>query len=161
MRNEVVPLHSKTQQQQSQTDAPLCCAQSVWLTEWRSANDRQIPAHVRARLPELKLEAERALRPASAPEFLVALDRLWEFAETFGLPAEKTEAATKMYREALMDIPADVLVNAIRRTTETWSYRSLPLPADIRKNASEELSRRQLIRSRIKIAEMYARWQTT
>jgi hypothetical protein len=75
------------------------------------------------------------------------------------LPATDVEALVRQYRELLGDLPANVLALAIHETLKTWSYRSMPLPGDIRKKAAGEYERIRTIKLRAKTAAMYLRWQ--
>lgn len=141
----------------------LCCEVSEWLASWNPNPDDSLPPEIVAALPALRTEARSVMAPASAREFLVALDLLWKFARTFGIKAtpEEVEEATQAYRASLADLPLDLLAEAIQRTKAAWTYRNLPLPAEIRAHISDQLTRRRLIANRLRLAEMYARWATT
>lgn len=87
------------------------------------------------------------------------MDRLLTWATDFNLPANDVEALVRQYRELLGDLPAGILASAIHETLKTWSYRSMPLPGDIRKKAAGEYERLRTIKLRAKTAAMYLRWQ--
>ena len=103
-------------------------------------------------------DAELALTPASGKEFMVAMGLLGDFAVTFGLTDGDLKAAQSYYRDALCDLPADLLAVAIKRTTANWRFgRMMPLPADIRGQVSEEFAQRQHARRRLGMASQS--WQ--
>lgn len=138
--------------------APLSCAASRWLMENQPRSDN-LPATLAAALPSIIAQAERAMVPASFEAFSVQMDRLLTWAQDFNLPATDVEALVRQYRELLGDLPAEILAMAITETLRSWSYRSMPLPGDIRKKAAAEFERLRTIKLRAKTAAMYLRWQ--
>ena len=51
-------------------------------------------------------------------------------AELFGVTASPVRI--RGYVEALVDVPAATLAEAIRRVTQTWRYPDMPKPGDLR-----------------------------
>ncbi|PWC69129.1 hypothetical protein TSH7_01405 [Azospirillum sp. TSH7] len=112
--------------------------------------------------------AERAVAPADVKAFAVAMDALVQWVEVFGvipLPADPDKREAQIgaivagYRAPLADLPADVLVNAVRATIANHQFRTLPMPADIRKYAEAELRERQARMLRLKTAQQIAERQ--
>ncbi len=91
------------------------------------------------------IQAQRALlQPVEAAAFAVLIDRLFAFARTFGLANPDTTAATGFYRQALKDIPADLVAKAVERVCRGWKWgHKIPLPADLYGAVSDELTRRK------------------
>lgn len=149
--------------------SPSDCAESAkklpsvqkWLTDWQPEHDQTIPPQIAKHLPELKTAITAALMPPTEAQFTQALEAIWTTPAMFGIKLEPGQiaGATTIYRQVLSELPLDLLDEAIKRTISNWTYRNLPMPAEIRNHVTEELSRRRLIQTRIKIAEMYARWQ--
>lgn len=104
----------------------------------------------REHLPAL----EAMLAPVTAKEFAVAMDPLLEFIEIFRLPQAEEVSATKIYRMALADLPADLLVLAIQRTIANHKYHVIPKPGDIRERVTEELEARKRA---VRLAKMAAK----
>ena len=76
----------------------------------------------------------------------------WDFVRVFQVGKEPAdiEAATKMFRKALEDVPVDLLETAVQRLITTWKWGSkFPLPADIRSHIEEDLTMRQHERRRV------------
>jgi hypothetical protein len=157
MQTENKPLRL-IQSSNSASAAPLSCAGSRWLMDNQPRSDN-LPATLAESLPAIIEQAERAMAPASFEAFSVQMDRLLTWAQDFNLPATDVEALVRQYRELLGDLPANVLALAIHETLKTWSYRSMPLPGDIRKKAAGEYERIRTIKLRAKTAAMYLRWQ--
>lgn len=96
---------------------------------------------------------DRALVPADARAFAVTIDRLFAFARVFGLGNPDTRAAVGFYRQALADVPPDLLAEAVRRIVGAWRWgHKLPLPADLRATIADELGRRKVERARLRMA---------
>ena len=67
-------------------------------------------------------------------EFAVLIKPLFDFAVAFGLPvdAKQVEPMTSVYREALAEVPADLLAIAVATVRRTWKWGNrMPLPADL------------------------------
>lgn len=109
--------------------------------------------------------AESAIAPASVQGFAVAMDALVQWLERFAMiafsddPQERKRQITDIvrgYRDALSDLPADLLMRAVTQTTQTHRFRNLPLPADIRTHAEAELAERKARFLRLKTAAQVA-----
>ena len=88
--------------------------------------------------------AQYALKPASTEEFGVEIDRLFRFARTFGIRPESVEDMTAFYRQALDDMPADLIREAVDDVIRKWKWgKKMPLPADLRERAQAELGERR------------------
>ena len=94
-------------------------------------------------LPPAAQRWQASLTPASPQAFAVTMDRLIGFAQAFGLPASDLKAALGFYREALGDLPADLLAQAVDATISTHRYHVLPKPGEIRQHVTEELEHRE------------------
>lgn len=95
----------------------------------------------------------RWMRPGGPEPFAIAMDRLLEFAGTFGIPDDKAKSALGFYRDALGLLPADLMLLAVQRITTSWKrFQRLPLPAEITDMVTEELGRRRLELARIEYA---------
>jgi len=96
---------------------------------------------------------EMALEPADAKLFMVCMDALLEFGEVFGIKVPDQAAATRIYRDALSDLPADLIQLAIQRLRGTWTWGNrLPMPAEIREMVKDDHARRRLEHSRLQLA---------
>lgn len=137
--------------------APLSCRHSDWLLANLPRVDH-MPPEIVAQLPRILHEAELALRPATEREFAVAIDPLWDWAARFKIQAG-VKIQTAKYRELLGHLPADVLAHAIRDVVENHDYRTIPLPGEIKKRASDEYERRRRIKNHAKTMAMYLRWR--
>ena len=100
---------------------------------------------------------QRALSPASNKAFAVTIDRLFAFARTFGLANPDAAAATKFYREAMSDVPIDLLDRAVSSVCRDWKWgNKLPLPADLRNQISAEMTARRVTLARLELAHKRA-----
>ncbi len=135
----------------------------------RSIRD-ELPAAYRGRIEAALLVAREALLPAPVTTFAVAMDDLFGWAETFGVVAmpevekdkeKRISSITKRYRADLGDIPADLIVLAVRRLTATLTFRNLPLPGDLRREVADELGRRRALLTRLEIAQRFGRFSLT
>ncbi|WP_376956337.1 hypothetical protein ABNQ39_00045 (plasmid) [Azospirillum sp. A26] len=113
----------------------------------------------------LVASAESALAPADVQQFAVSMDELMQWVERYGvIPLDANPARRRAqiadtvrgYDAALSDLPADILLNAVRETIRTHRYRTLPMPGDIRAFAETELRERQTRLLRLKTAAMIA-----
>jgi predicted Rdx family selenoprotein len=135
----------------------LCCAQSDWLAANQPRTDC-LPAEILPHLPRILREADLAVRPATAREFAVAVEQIWDWARKFDVKAAEVQSQTAKFRELLGGFPADILDGAIRETLAAQSYRTIPLPGEIRKRAAAEYERRLTIRRRARALEQRARF---
>lgn len=100
------------------------------------------------------------MAPATIEQLAVELDKLRAFAQAFGIPDRTLGDAAAIYRDTLGDLPPDLLADAMRAAlTRHEGYRRLPLPAEIRKHVSEELTQRHLVASRLEFAQRKAQRQ--
>ena len=110
------------------------------------------PEANRAELNTLRQQADQKLIGADVKQFAVAMATFWDFVRVFQVGKEPAdiEAATKMFRKALEDVPVDLLETAVQRLITTWKWGSkFPLPADIRSHIEEDLTMRQHERRRV------------
>lgn len=109
-----------------------------------------------ADLDELLPIARQEIAGMDVAEFGVLLDQLFTFARTFEIKdfsEEKAINATKIYRKALIDLPADLFDKAIKEAIATHKYgMRLPLPSELRKIVAVELNKRHAIVARLKAA---------
>jgi len=122
-----------------------------WLESWRAGEDVERP---RALIQTARSRID--LAPASPQAFAVAMDRLLDFAEAFGLKVPKRQQAVEIYREALRVLPEDLLMTAVERTIADWKWSRLPPPADIRAQVTDEMGHRILLDSRARLAVLQA-----
>ncbi len=85
------------------------------------------------------------------------MEKLLDWAETFGLPMKDEATATAFYQASLADLPEDLLMEAIKLTIVNHQYHTLPKPADIRKHVSEDYARRKVTLMRAKAALKFGR----
>jgi hypothetical protein len=98
------------------------------------------------------------LEPASVEALAIALDKLLAFARAFNVNVPDRAGVMAIYRDALADLPGDLLVEAAARATRSWSWGNrLPMPADLRKLVERELQERTRAIGRHKVALMYAK----
>ena len=124
------------------TDGVLSSKVCGLLDAWRPGE--MVPRYIdRPLLIRAQFDATRHLRPASDEAFGVIMDRLFDFAETFGIKHHDQAAAMRFYSEALDDLPADLLDLAVNAMIRGYVYGNrLPPPGDLRNVASEELAAR-------------------
>ena len=127
-----------------------------WLERAVAAGMETIPPDVVAGLPAAVAEAEAALAPASPQAFAVTIKRLTDYVEAFGLPAPAPSAAAAVYREALGDLPAELLAEAVTRTVRTHKFHVLPKPGEIRATVAEDLAKLHLRRHMARRAAIVA-----
>src|SRR3990167_319572 len=148
----VATRNSREESQRLPTARPPAAPQ--WLLQWATnwLEDRISSSHAtgaspgstteRDQLSRVLPSLESSARPATPQEFLVAMETLFAWAQTFGLDPD-VKAATEFYRTSLGDIPADLLTLAIKRSIAMHPYHNLPKPADVRKQVAEEAGRRR------------------
>lgn len=79
------------------------------------------------------------LRPATDREFAVCIERLFEYAQTFGLSGQNVASAVRFYHEAMDGVPPDMVAEAVSRCTRNWKWGNrMPLPADLREHLPDE-----------------------
>lgn len=123
----------------------------LYLVNWK-ITERVPPEANRAELNTLRQQADQKLIGADVKQFAVAMATFWDFVRVFQVGKEPAdiEAATKMFRKALEDVPVDLLETAVQRLITTWKWGSkFPLPADIRSHIEEDLTMRQHERRRV------------
>lgn len=92
------------------------------------------------------------LEPASPEAFAVALDKLFAFARAFNVPADAA-VLTPLYRDGLVDLPSDLLVEAVARVTRSWKWGNrLPMPGDLRASIEPEMFERVRTHGRHRVA---------
>ena len=130
----------------------------AWLDRWEPWITAQIPVPL-VTLTAARIEAETALTPADERAATLALAELFRWARLFGLKLDDLEATAREFREALADLPADLLTQAIGMIRRTWHYPSLPLPGDLRRQVTDELARRRMLATKLRQAEARRREQ--
>lgn len=112
------------------------------------------PARLTHSQLDLAIGAQRQLmEPSDVKSFAVIIERLFSFARTFGLANPDTRAATGFYREALKDVPTDLVDRAVSAVCRDWRWgNKLPLPADLRNQVSEEMTSRRVMLARMEMA---------
>jgi hypothetical protein len=84
--------------------------------------------------------------------FAVLVARIFDFARTFGLANPDAGMATKFYRDALADMPQDLLSRAVSDICREWKWgNKIPLPADLRNQVERELTQRKVDLSRLEL----------
>ena len=146
VRTENLP--GKSRSGQAERELSLRCLER---SNWTPAD--QVPANLTRDLLAVAVDQQAAIMaPAPMRSFAVVIEKLISFAATFGVQIANPKAAVEFYREALGDLPEDLLATAVRATMSSWVYQSLPKPAEIRRHVSEELSRRVVDRGRLQMA---------
>jgi len=75
----------------------------------------------------------------------VAMVPLFDWAETFGLATQDRAKAVKYYRQAMSEIPADLVNAAVKRVTTGWKWGNrMPLPSDLRDAVPDAYADRKL-----------------
>lgn len=92
--------------------------------------------------------------PADPHSLAVALDGLLDYAETFGLPVPNRSAALMAYIEAMRDMPADLVVEAVARVKREWRANRMPAPAIVRGFVADELAARKMAAMRLRTMDM-------
>ncbi len=137
-----------------------------WLTSWKPSDT--LPATARAEIEASLPALRRALAPATAKEFMVAMDGYVDWLEAFGVAAlpppgpereKRLETVIGLMREDLADLPADLLAEALRRIRRNHRFRNLPLPADIRDQVKAEWARRKAMLSSAEACARFGRFE--
>ncbi len=98
-------------------------------------------------------ELDGALVPAGDDTYARALGKLIEFATAFGIPCGDPAAVQRIYREKLANLPDDLLMAAVARVTDMWTWgQRLPMPAEIRATVSRDFTDRRVLRARASMA---------
>lgn len=138
------------------------------LQNWTAADP--LPVDIAEAVPSALAMVERELEPADQKAFYCAMDKLLAWIEQFGVIALASEPARRKeqmraiiasYRAALSDLPSDLLLIAIDRTTAQHRFRNLPLPGDIRAAVEGELMERKRLRDRLRTVELMAQYRAT
>lgn len=121
------------------------------LLTWTPAE--QVPAEAKNHIEGAISFALESLHPARAETWAVVLDGFIGWIERFGViplpPVDSPERSKvlggiiKSYRDALGDIPDDLLQEAFEKTIKLHEYRNLPLPAQVRKHIEDEFRDRK------------------
>jgi hypothetical protein len=113
--------------------------------------DQQVPAETAASLPSAITEAE-ALTTAIDSKTLAVL-----LAQTFKLwnPPDDFDDTAPFYREALEDVPLDLVHAALKHLRQTLKW--FPKPCELRAPIEAELRRRRDVLRRLKLMEQKAR----
>lgn len=122
--------------------------EGLGLGGWRLSYD--LPRGLTVERVQAALEKARAtMTPADLPDLANAIDDLITFGRAFDLLAngspETIEAMSAIYGKGLGDLPADLLASAIDATRASWKWPRMPLPADVRVHASEEMGERRTV----------------
>lgn len=118
----------------------------------KSVGNLQISDEIRELLPALLDELDVKLQPATPKEYAVSMGRLLLFMETFKLPATNQGDLQTIYRDALNDLPADLLNEAVNRIKREHKWNTIPTPAAIRDKVSRQLIDRKLLQIQCRIA---------
>lgn len=128
--------------------------------------EQPVPTELIPILPQAIAEYRATIEPADKKSWLVVMDRFTNWIERFGVvPVPTTEIERKRwrqdlifdYRDALADLPADLLEEAIRQVMATARYRVLPMPGDIRAIVADELRKRQDQLNRLTTAQILSK----
>ncbi len=128
--------------------------------------EQPVPADAIPLLPKAIEAYSHAVQPADKKAWLVIMDRFLNWIERFGVvpvPMEPTERNRwRMdlifdYRDALADLPADLLEQAIKQVMATARYRVLPMPGDVRAIVADELRKRQDQLNRLTTAQILSK----
>lgn len=124
-------------------------ALDAWATERRTdGGDMRPTAVVRRDLPSILETMQTACRPLDERAFAVAFVGFMETAIALGIGkagASKEEVAVQLgvYRDALGDLPGDLLLWAMKAVWKEWRWQSLPKPGDVHDRIKEKVSRRR------------------
>jgi hypothetical protein len=99
---------------------------------------------------------EDAMRPAPMEFFAVKVCEMLDAGAALGRIERKTveekTIVVRLYREALGDLPADLLEIGITKAIAAWQYLGVPQSDAIRNQVSGELSRRRVERDKLAMA---------
>lgn len=120
-----------------------------WVTSRRTeTGDWRPTLAVRRDLASILETMELACRPLSERDFAVVFARFMETAILLGIAkagTSKEEVALQLgvYRDALGDLPGDLLAWSMKAVWKDWRWQSLPKPGDIYDRIREKVSRRR------------------
>jgi len=101
-------------------------------------------------------QAKADLAPVSAEGFAVNIQPLLDFAVVFGkakfVDQSHREAVISEYREAMSDLPADLIRQAVLAQKRAWIYPGMPTPAELIAHVSAEYWRRRHALGKITLA---------
>ena len=100
---------------------------------------------VRETLPQLVLELTEANKASSPKAYAVLIKPLFDFISTFTKTKAELQKIASLYREALFDLPDDLLRLAISETIKNHRYNTIPTPGDVRGHISSELVKRRVM----------------
>lgn len=116
------------------------------VTAWTP--DQRIPAESAASLPSAITEAEGLTRPIEAKMLAVLLAqtcKIWN-------PPEDWDDIAQFYREALEDVPVDLVQSALKHLRLTLKW--FPKPCELRAPIEAELQRRRDVLRRLRTMEL-------
>lgn len=137
--SRALPMSSETLGALAKMGGALMIKAEVWGPEWLN----QTPEPWRTRARELLPSLEASLTPARWEIFAVIIRQLFLFAQTLGKGPPNVTEATKIYRQALHDIPADLLETGVQKVIRSHKFNTLPAPGEIREAVSAELAVRR------------------
>lgn len=116
------------------------CYAASGLENWISAEPLppMIARHPK-RLKEALTQIEVDVAPVTARAMAVIVGQFLDFANTFQLGgAWEPEKVAADYRGALAELPGALIALGFKRLQQTWHWRSLPLPGDVRQAIAPE-----------------------
>lgn len=119
------------------------------LVEWKPYSE--VPFTKEQLLREIA-SLSAALIPAADEEYVTEVVGLIRFANAFGIQCQDPQAVHAAYRELFRTLPADLLKLAMMRLRETWTWRNMPLPAEILNFVGAELTLRQVALRKARLA---------
>lgn len=124
-------------------------------TSWDLAES--LPSHVKPQAIDTAIgEHRQALTPATPQEFAAVVGKAMEWASAFGITVVNPQQVTAQYRDALADLPIDLLHAGFQRIKHDWQWRNMPLPGQIREQIEEAHALRQRELSRLEFARRKA-----
>ena len=126
-----------------------------------------LPEAYRPVIAEALALAERECRPADARGWAVAVSKLLEWINLFGLvtlppePDRRAEVLSRLmesYRAVLEPLPEDLALLAVQRIQARHKFRNPPLPAAVRECVSDEIGARRLTLLRLQTAARLAKF---
>lgn len=128
------------------------CLRALGLSpEWKAC-DGLPPEATAPKIARAIQATAHETRPASSEAFAVCLLKIAKFGRAFGFLENNAADITGFYREALSDVPADLLELAVDGTIRTWKWNRMPSPADLRETISGELGQRKATRNALERA---------
>lgn len=133
---------------------------------WKASDP--LPASYRPLIEQAITLAQRMLEPAGPEAMTVAIGKLLEWVELFGivaLPHEpqargaKLRQIGKFYRDGLTEVPGDLLLIAVERTLTSHKYSTLPKVAEVREHISADWAARRIELGRLQLAAKIGRFE--